>query len=82
MEVIHFLGKQGAIFHAHMKDTVLFPDNVAKYGVLNFASGRASLPEASETFRAVGYGHSASAVEVGGEGVHGYRLRRHSEHRK
>ena len=28
VEVIHFLGKQGAIFHAHMKDTVLFPENV------------------------------------------------------
>jgi sugar phosphate isomerase/epimerase len=60
VEVIHFLGKQGAIFHAHMKDTVLFPDNVAKYGVLNFASQKAELPEASATFRAVGYGHSAS----------------------
>jgi sugar phosphate isomerase/epimerase len=60
VEVIHFLGKQGAIYHAHMKDTVLFPDNVAKYGVLNFASDKAGLPEASATFRAVGYGHSAS----------------------
>ena len=60
VEVIHFLGKQGAIFHAHMKDTVLFPENVAKYGVLNFASEKADLAEASETFRAVGYGHGAS----------------------
>jgi sugar phosphate isomerase/epimerase len=59
VEVIHFLGKQGAIYHAHMKDTVMFPDNVAKYGVLNFASDLAGLPEASETFRAVGYGHGA-----------------------
>jgi sugar phosphate isomerase/epimerase len=58
--VIHFLGKQNAIYHAHMKDTVLFPDNVEKYGVLNFASDLAGLPMASETFRAVGYGHSAS----------------------
>src|SRR5258708_28969266 len=60
VEVIHFLGKQKAIFHAHMKDTVLFPDNVEKYGVLNFASEVADLPQASETFRAVGYGHGAS----------------------
>ena len=30
VEVIHLLGKQGAIFHAHMKDTVLYPENVAK----------------------------------------------------
>jgi sugar phosphate isomerase/epimerase len=60
VEVIHFLGKQGALFHAHMKDTVIFPENCAKYGVLNFASQKADLPEASDTFRAVGYGHSAS----------------------
>ncbi len=58
--VIHFLGKQGAIYHAHMKDTVMFHDNVARYGVLNFASEVKDLPEASETFRAVGYGHSAT----------------------
>jgi sugar phosphate isomerase/epimerase len=57
--VIRYLGKQGAIYHAHMKDTVFFPENVAKYGVLNFASEKADLAEASETFRAVGYGHGA-----------------------
>src|SRR6267143_296530 len=34
VEVIHFLGKQGALFHAHMKDTVLYPEYVARYGVL------------------------------------------------
>ena len=60
VEVIHFLGKQGAIFHAHMKDTVLFPENLAKYGVLNFAFDKNDLDQASDTFRAVGYGHSAS----------------------
>jgi len=60
VEVIHFLGKQGAIYHAHMKDTVFFPDNVNKYGVLNFAFETKDLDSASETFRAVGYGHSAS----------------------
>ncbi len=60
VEVIHFLGKQGALFHAHMKDTVLFPENVAKYGVLNFALKKEDLEDASDTFRAVGYGHSAS----------------------
>jgi len=77
VEVIHFLGKQGAIFHAHMKDTVLFPENVAKYGVLNFASQKSDLAEASATFRAVGYGHSASLwksvikayMDVGYEGI-------------
>jgi sugar phosphate isomerase/epimerase len=60
VEVIHFLGKQDAIFHAHMKDTVLYPDNVAKYGVLNFVFEKGDLPQASDAFRAVGYGHSAS----------------------
>jgi sugar phosphate isomerase/epimerase len=77
VEVIHFLGKQGAIFHAHMKDTVMFPTNVAKYGVLNFAPDVASLPEASETFRAVGYGHGAALwksivqayMDIGYEGI-------------
>jgi sugar phosphate isomerase/epimerase len=77
VEVIHFLGKQGAIFHAHMKDTVLFPENVAKYGVLNFAFETGDLDNASDTFRAVGYGHSASLwksvlqayMDIGYEGI-------------
>jgi len=43
-----------------MKDTVIFPENAAKYGVLNFASQASELGEASATFRAVGYGHSAT----------------------
>src|ERR1700738_4066315 len=50
VEVIHFLGKQGLIYHAHMKDTVFYPDNVAKYGVLNFAFATSDLGLASETF--------------------------------
>ena len=77
VEVIHFLGKQKAVFHAHMKDTVLFPENVERYGVLNFASQVADLPQASETFRAVGYGHGASLwksvvkayMDIGYEGI-------------
>jgi sugar phosphate isomerase/epimerase len=77
VEVIHYLGKQGAIFHAHMKDTVMYPGEVAKYGVLNFAVNKEDLPEASEEFRAVGYGHSASLwksvvkayMDVGYEGI-------------
>jgi len=59
VEVIHFLGKAGALYHAHMKDTLTFKGNLAKYGVLNFGSHKEDLPEASETFRAVGYGHGA-----------------------
>ena len=58
VEVIHFLGKQGMLYHAHMKDTVFFPDNLAKYGVLNFAFETSDLGMASETFRAVGYGQA------------------------
>ncbi len=58
--VIHMLGKQGMIYHAHMKDTVMFQDNVDRYGVLNFAFTKEDLPNASETFRAVGYGHGAN----------------------
>jgi sugar phosphate isomerase/epimerase len=77
VEVIHFLGKQGAIYHAHMKDTVFFPENLNKYGVLNFAFETGDLDMASETFRAVGYGHSASLwksiikayMDVGYEGI-------------
>ena len=77
VEVIRLLGKQGALFHAHMKDTVLYPENVGRFGVLNFAFERNELADASETFRAVGYGHSASLwkavvaayMEVGYEGI-------------
>jgi sugar phosphate isomerase/epimerase len=76
IEVIHLLGKAGALFHAHMKDTVMYKDNVAKYGVLNFAF-EPNDPEASENFRAVGYGHGASTwkeivrayMDVGYQGI-------------
>jgi sugar phosphate isomerase/epimerase len=77
VEVIRFLGKQGAIYHAHMKDTVLYQDNIDKYGVLNFAFEPKDIPSASAIFRAVGYGHSASLwkdvirtyMEVGYDGI-------------
>lgn len=60
VEAIHFLAANNALFHAHMKDTVIYPENAAKYGVLNFAFTADELPDSSDTFRAVGYGHSAS----------------------
>jgi len=77
VEVIHFLGKQGIIYHAHMKDTVLYPQNVAKYGILNFVFESGDLPLASDAFRAVGYGHGAAVwksivqayMDVGYEGI-------------
>ena len=49
VEVIRFLGKQGAIYHAHMKDTAFFRENVDRFGVLNFASSAADR-EGSEFF--------------------------------
>ena len=77
IEVIHMLGKEGAIFHAHMKDTTFYKENVDRYGVLNFAFDKNDLSRASETFRAVGYGHSAGTwkeivrayMEVGYQGI-------------
>jgi sugar phosphate isomerase/epimerase len=77
VEVIHYLGRQGAIFHAHMKDTVLHPEFVARYGVLNFATKKEERPDASVEFGAVGYGHSASLwksivkayMDIGYEGI-------------
>ena len=77
VEVIRLLGGQGAIYHAHMKDTALYKNNVAKYGVLNFAFKLEELPEASANFRAVGYGHGAELwkeivaayMEIGYEGI-------------
>lgn len=77
VEVIRFLGKQGAIYHAHMKDTVLYKENIEKYGVLNFAFEPKEIPSASAIFRAVGYGHGANLwkdvmrtyIEVGYDGM-------------
>src|SRR5258706_9390851 len=77
VEVIHMLGKQNAIFHAHMKDTTFYKNNVGRYGVLNFAFEKNELSQASETFRAVGYGHGASLwksvvkayMDIGYEGI-------------
>lgn len=77
VEVIRFLGKQGAIFHAHMKDTVLYKENVERYGVLNFAFEPKDIPQASANFRAVGYGHGAELwkeiiqayMDIGYEGI-------------
>ena len=77
VEVIHMLGKEGAIYHAHMKDTVLYADKVARYGVLNFVFEKQDLKTASDAFRAVGYGHGASAwkdivrayMDVGYDGI-------------
>jgi sugar phosphate isomerase/epimerase len=77
VEVIHLLGRQEALFHAHMKDTVLFNANLARYGVLNFVPGSENFSKGSMAFRAVGYGHGAEVwkdivkayMDVGYQGI-------------
>jgi sugar phosphate isomerase/epimerase len=77
IEVIHLLGKQGALFHAHMKDTLVFEDNVRRYGALNFTPHDTGMDHLSMVFRAVGYGHGANLwkeivkayMDVGYDGI-------------
>jgi sugar phosphate isomerase/epimerase len=77
VEVIHLLAKHGALFHAHMKDTVIVKDVAAKYGVLNFPEDMAKATSGSVFFRAVGYGHGAQLwkdivkayMDVGFQGI-------------
>ncbi|HKS66579.1 MAG TPA: sugar phosphate isomerase/epimerase [Candidatus Acidoferrales bacterium] len=77
VEVVQALAKEGALFHAHMKDAVLEPRNVARYGVLNFGFTTDEIPESSDYFRAVGYGHGAETwkailrahMEAGYQGI-------------
>jgi sugar phosphate isomerase/epimerase len=77
VEVIHLLAKHNALFHAHMKDTVIVKDVAAKYGVLNFPEDLATAAEGSVFFRAVGYGHGAQLwkdivqayMDVGFQGI-------------
>jgi sugar phosphate isomerase/epimerase len=77
VEVIHLLAKHNALFHAHMKDTVIFKPDAAKYGVLDFEAESADLSPGSVIFRAVGYGHGAQLwkdivkayMDVGFQGI-------------
>ncbi len=77
VEVIHLLAKNNCLFHAHMKDTVIVPEEKAKFGVLNFPEDPAKATEGSVYFRAVGYGHGAALwkrvinayMDVGFEGI-------------
>jgi sugar phosphate isomerase/epimerase len=60
-----------------VKKEMSVESNVAKYGVLNPAPDDNDLSRASETFRAVGYGHGASTwkdilhayMDVGYQGI-------------
>ena len=77
VEVIHYLGKQGCLYHAHMKDTVIFKDEAAVNGVLNFQAEATQKNAGSVIFRAVGYGHGAQLwkevvkayMDVGYQGI-------------
>jgi len=77
VEVIHFLGKQGAIFHAHMKDTLIFKHIADQTGVLNFSEDLAKSAQGSVMFRTVGYGHGAQVwkdvvkayMDIGFQGI-------------
>lgn len=79
LAVIRLLASEGALYHTHMKDTVLYRENTGKYGVLNWSLSDS--PEdranASLSFRAVGYGRSGDVwkdivrtyMEVGFQGI-------------
>jgi len=56
VEAIKELGRAGAIFHVHAKDTAIDAANVAVNGVLD-TKGYDKLIERSWLFRTVGYGH-------------------------
>ncbi len=77
VEVIHYLGKQGAVYHAHMKDTVIFKHVADQTGVLNFSADLAKSSQGSVVFRTVGYGHGAEVwkdimkayMDIGFQGI-------------
>jgi sugar phosphate isomerase/epimerase len=77
VEAIHLLAKHNALFHAHMKDTVIFKPAAARYGVLDFEAEPADLSPGPVMFRAVGYGHGAQLwkdivkayMDVGFQGI-------------
>lgn len=56
VEAIRVLGKEGAIFHFHAKDTWIDPANAKVNGVLD-TKHYAQVLDRSWTFRTVGYGH-------------------------
>ena len=82
VEVIHFLGKQGLIYHAHMKDTAFYPENVNRYGVLNFAFETKDLALGLGNFPRGRLWSRRCNLEADHPGLHGRWLRRHSEHRE
>ncbi|MGH2762271.1 MAG: sugar phosphate isomerase/epimerase family protein [Thermoleophilaceae bacterium] len=59
IEAVRELGRAGAIFHAHAKDTYIDAANVRRNGVLD-AKPYARVLDRAWTFRTVGYGHGES----------------------
>jgi sugar phosphate isomerase/epimerase len=56
VEAVRELGRAGAIFHAHAKDTYVDGANVRRNGVLD-TKGYDKVLDRAWTFRTVGYGH-------------------------
>ena len=59
LEAVRVLGKAGAIFHAHAKDTRIDPENSRINGNLDTKS-YGDVLERSWVFRSVGYGHDTA----------------------
>jgi sugar phosphate isomerase/epimerase len=59
VEAVGELGRAGAIFHAHAKDTYVDPANVRRNGVLD-TKPYSRVADRAWTFRTVGYGHGES----------------------
>jgi sugar phosphate isomerase/epimerase len=59
LEAVRELGGEGAIFHAHAKDTFLDQGNIRRNGVLD-TKDYSRFAERSWSFRSVGYGHGES----------------------
>jgi sugar phosphate isomerase/epimerase len=55
VEAVRVLGREGAIFHTHAKDTYLDRGNIARNGVLD-TKHYAEVADRSWSFRTVGYG--------------------------
>ena len=77
VETVRFLGEHGALYHAHMKDTVIFKHVADQTGVLNFSADLAKSSQGSVVFRTVGYGHGAEVwkdimkayMDIGFQGI-------------
>lgn len=60
VQAIHLLGRAGALYHFHAKDTAIDSANANKHGMTDMQSYAKMLDRAWQ-FRTVGYGHSQHA---------------------